>query len=158
ALLEGHHGIGKSEVLKQCASELGIDCHIRDLSLMEPPDLVGMPYTEDGRTRFAAPATLPQPGTRGLFILEELNRCPRYMLAPCLQLLSERCLNDYRLPPGWLPCASINPAGEGYQVEELDGAVLSRFVRLRVVPDVDEWLEWAEEHRVHDKVRAFVAA
>lgn len=157
-LLEGRHGVGKSEILKDAAAALGIDCYIRDLSLMEPPDLVGMPYAEDGRTRFAPPATLPQPGTRGLFVLEELNRCPRYMLAPCLQLLTERRLNDYGLPEGWLPCASINPSGEGYQVEELDGAILSRFMRLRVVASVDEWLAWAGRHGVHERICAFVAA
>jgi hypothetical protein len=155
-LLQGRHGIGKSEIVPQVAAELGIDCLVRDLSLMEPPDLIGLPRAaEDGRTRYAPPAWLPASG-QGLFLLEELNRCPRYMLAPCLQLLTARALNDYRLPPGWLPCAAINPAADGYHADELDQALLARFLRVEVAPALGEWLTWAGAHGVHEKIVQFV--
>jgi MoxR-like ATPase len=107
-LLVGRHGVGKSAVLAQAARELGGRCISRDLSLMEPPDLVGMPRLDGKVTRYLPPAFLPTKG-RGLIVFEELNRCPNYMRAPCLQLLTDRSLNDYRLPPGWLPAAAINP-------------------------------------------------
>src|SRR6266540_697586 len=42
-LLEGPTGIGKSELVKQVADELGIGFAVLDLSLLEPPDLVGLP-------------------------------------------------------------------------------------------------------------------
>ena len=75
-LLEGRHGIGKSMLFEQAAARLGIGHIIRDLSLMEPPDLVGIPKVgKDGRTHYAVPAWLPSSG-RGLLVFEELNRCP----------------------------------------------------------------------------------
>jgi MoxR-like ATPase len=78
-LLHGRHGVGKSAVLAAAAAHLGIGLIVRDLSLMEPPDLLGIPRVgEDGRTHYAVPAFLPQTG-RGLLVFEELNRCPRYM-------------------------------------------------------------------------------
>jgi MoxR-like ATPase len=40
-LLEGPTGIGKSELVRQTADELGIGFAVLDLSLLEPPDLVG---------------------------------------------------------------------------------------------------------------------
>jgi hypothetical protein len=156
-LLHGRHGVGKSTVLGETAARLGIGLIVRDLSLMEPPDLIGIPHVgEDGRTHYAMPAFLPQTG-RGLLVFEELNRCPRYMATPCLQLLTARQLNDYDLPPGWLPCAAINDAEEGYWVEDLDAALLSRFVQVKVVPEVRAWAQWARASRqVHEHIVAFV--
>lgn len=155
-LLHGRHGVGKSEILAQAARQIGMDTVVRDLSLMEPPDLLGLPQIgEDGRTHYALPSFLPCTG-RGLLVFEELNRCPRYMQAPCLQLLTARQLNDYVLPEGWLPCAAINDAADGYLADELDAALLSRFLQVTVVPDVTEWAHWARAHQVHSHIVDFV--
>jgi MoxR-like ATPase len=141
-MLCGGHGVGKSEFLKQSAAEMNINCFVRDLSLMEPSDLVGLPQVVGNRTVYAAPASLPSCG-RGLLALEELNRCPHFMLAPCLQLLTERRLNDYSLPKRWMVAAAINPSDGDYQVSQLDPALLSRFVQISVEPDAQQWLIWA---------------
>jgi hypothetical protein len=52
--------------------------------------------------------------------------------------------------------ACINPSGEGYDVEELDPALLARFSALNVKADVKSWLIWAESVGVHGAVREFV--
>lgn len=155
-LLVGGHGVGKSENLRQAAKRLGIGCIVRDLSLMEPPDLVGLPRVDGDRTRYLPPSFLPVEGTKGLLIFEELNRCPPFMRQPALQLLTDRCLNDYVLPPGWLPVASINPAGGDYEVADLDPALLSRFVQVGVVANRGQWLAWAREHHVLHAVIEYV--
>lgn len=159
--VEGPHGVGKSDMMGVAASELGIDVHVIDLSLCEPTDLVGLPILDDSLTRFAPPASLPRSG-RGLLVLEELNRAPRHVRSPCLQLLTARRLNDYALPGGWLPVACANPspdlsdevddAQDVYDVEALDPALLSRFVRVRVRPDADAWVAWAEANEAHPAV------
>jgi len=156
-LLVGKHGLGKSQILEQSAEELGIDYICRDLSLMEPPDLVGMPKIDEETTRYLPPAFLPRTG-KGLIVFEELNRCPSYMRSPCLQLLTARALNDYQLPKGWLPCAAINPAGGNYEVHELDNALLSRFVKVEVIPDRNEWLAWAGEEKLHPDILEYVSS
>jgi len=154
-ILEGPHGVGKSELVEQTAKSLSIGFITRDLSLLEPPDLVGLPTMKKGVTQYATPAFLPRSG-KGLLVFEELNRAERYMAAPCLQLLTARCLNDYVLPPGWLPIAAINPPDLGYNVNELDPALLSRFIRLRLEPSAKEWLEWAAGHGIHPAVIRYV--
>lgn len=156
-LIIGAHGIGKSQILEQAAAELEIDYRCRDLSLMEPPDLVGMPKLEGNTTRFLPPDFLPT-GGKGLLVFEELNRCPGYMRAPCLQLLTARTLNDYRLPAGWLPVAAINPPNVEYDVHELDPALLSRFVQINMAPDRKEWAAWAERVGVHRDVCNYVTS
>jgi len=156
-LLIGRHGVGKSDLVAQAAKALGISYICRDLSLMEPPDLVGMPKLDGGVTKFLPPSFLPTEG-KGILAFEELNRCPSYMRAPCLQLLTARCLNDYVLPPGWLPCAAINPSEEGYEVNDLDKALLSRFVKVQVIPDRAEWLGWSKNNHVCEEVRSYVGS
>lgn len=156
-MLIGRHGIGKSQLFEQAAEELEVDCIVRDLSLMEPPDLVGLPYTDNGRTRYAPPSFLPSNG-QGLLVFEELNRCEKYMLAPCLQLLTARRLNDYVLPEGWLPVAAINPAGDAYDVNEIDPALLSRFTKIEAEPSVPDFLAWAKANGVHPAVQQYVGS
>ena len=156
-LLEGSHGVGKSQLIEQAASELGIGCVVRDLSLMEPPDLIGLPEKKGARTVYLPPGFLPD-GGKGLLAFEELNRAERYMMSPCLQLLTARCLNDYALPQGWLPVAAINPAADGYDTNDLDPALLSRFIRIEVKADSGEWSKWAEGNGVQPAVIAYVKA
>jgi hypothetical protein len=156
-MLCGPHGIGKSELFKTAADRLGIRFITRDLSLMEPTDLAGIPYrdTAAGRTKYAPPAFLPQDGC-GLLTIEEINRAPRFVQSPCFQMLTERRLNDYALPKGWLTMAAMNPSDGDYLVDELDLALLSRFVLLHVRADVHEWTQWAETNGgVHPKVIEF---
>jgi hypothetical protein len=108
-------------------------------------------------TKYLPPAFLPTNG-KGLLVFEDLNRCDRYVRTPCLQLLTARCLNDYRLPAGWLPVAAINPADEDYEVFELDSAFASRFIQATVVPDQAEWLNWAADNGIHASVRDYIGS
>ncbi len=150
-LLEGPTGIGKSELVAQVAKELGIAYQVLDLSLLEPPDLVGLPVIENNRTSFAAPLALPHDGA-GILMLEELNRAERYIQQPALQLLTARRLHQYDLPDGWMTCAAINPEHDEYQVTPLDPALRSRFLNIAVRADRGEWLLWAREHALHPAV------
>lgn len=156
-LLEGATGIGKSEIVKGVAERLGIATIVLDLSLLEPPDLVGLPRIEDGRTTFAVPRALPQSGA-GILMLEELNRAERYIQQPALQLLTARRLHEYELPPDWVCFAAINPETGDYQVTTLDRALRARFLELSIRADRASWLAWAQLHGVHAGVVALAQA
>jgi hypothetical protein len=156
-LLEGPTGIGKSELVGQVARKLGIAHTVLDLSLLEPPDLVGLPIIEEGRTRYALPRFLPQSGA-GILMLEELNRAERYIQQPALQLLTARSLHEYVLPEGWVCFAAINPETGDYQVTPLDLALRARFLQVAVRPDRAAWLAWAGQNAVHPAVIALARA
>ena len=154
-LLEGPTGIGKSQIVSQFARAAGISVIVLDLSLLEPPDLIGLPIIEGGRTRYASPSELPTTG-RGIVMLEELNRAEIPVMQPALQLLSARRLHSYELPPGWTCVAAINPEDGEYQVNRLDPALRSRFLQLGVCADRPTWLAWAERANVHPIVQRVV--
>ncbi len=154
-LLEGPTGIGKSQVVAEFARAAGIQCVVLDLSLLEAPDLVGLPVIRDGRTHYASPSELPTDGC-GVLLLEELNRAEVPVMQPALQLLSARRLHAYELPPGWFCVAAVNPEDGDYQVNRLDPALRARFMQLAVCADRASWLQWAEARRVHPAVLSVV--
>jgi hypothetical protein len=156
-LLEGPTGIGKSEVVRQVADRLGVATVVLDLSLLEPPDLVGLPVVHEGRTTYAPPAVLPAGGA-GILMLEELNRAERYIQQPALQLLTARRLHEYELPGGWVCFAAVNPESADYQVTPLDRALRARFLSVAVRADRSAWLAWAQTHGVHPAVVALAQA
>ncbi|MBK6810742.1 MAG: AAA family ATPase [Sandaracinaceae bacterium] len=152
-LLEGPTGIGKSEIVRRVAERLGIATVVLDLSLLEPPDLVGLPIIASGRTTYAVPRILPE-GGEGILMLEELNRAERYIQQPALQLLTARTLHEYTLPEGWVCFAAINPETGDYQVTPLDRALRARFMNLSVRADRAAWLAWAQVSAVHPAIIA----
>ncbi len=154
-LLEGPTGIGKSQITAEFAGRSGLQHRVLDLSLLEPPDLVGLPQLRDGRTHYAFPAELPTDGV-GVLMLEELNRAEIPVMQPALQLLSARRLHAYELPPGWFCVAAVNPEQDDYQVNRLDAALRSRFLQVFVRADRDEWLRWAQRANVHPIVQRLV--
>ncbi len=154
-LLEGPTGIGKSQIVADFARQSGLDVIVLDLSLLEPPDLVGLPVIEGGRTRYASPAELPASG-RGILMLEELNRAELPVMQPALQLLSARRLHGYELPPDWSCVAAINPEDGDYQVNRLDPALRSRFLQVGVRAERDTWLDWAGRANVHPVIARVV--
>jgi hypothetical protein len=156
-LLEGPTGIGKSEIVRRVAERLGVATVVLDLSLLEPPDLVGLPVIHEGRTAYALPQILPRSGA-GLLMLEELNRAERYIQQPALQLLTARKLHEYELPPDWVCFAAVNPESADYQVTPLDRALRARFLTLSVRADRGAWLAWAQTHGVHPGVIALAQA
>lgn len=152
-LLEGPTGIGKSEIVRRVAERLGIATVVLDLSLLEPPDLVGLPVIADGRTTYAVPRILPEGGA-GILMLEELNRAERYIQQPALQLLTARRLHEYTLPEGWVCFAAVNPETADYQVTPLDRALRARFMNLSVRAHRVAWLGWAQGSAVHPAIIA----
>ena len=158
ALLIGTHGIGKSEFLASYAQTRGIESFVLDLSLLEATDLTGLPYREGGLTYFAPPAVLPPADLErpSMLVLEELNRCDRSVRQPCLQLLTARRLNQYHLPRACFVAASLNPEHLDYDVDTIDVALESRFVRLHVEPERSAWVLWARQAGVYGPVVRFV--
>jgi hypothetical protein len=152
-LLSGPTGVGKSEIIRRVATTLAIDVRVLDLSLLEPPDLVGLPVVVDGRTQYALPSILPRDGA-GILLLEELNRAERYIQQPALQLLSARRLHEYELPEGWVCIATVNPQTAEYHVTALDKALRARFLEVNVRADRASWLAWATMHNLHPGILA----
>ena len=170
-LLEGLHGIGKSEIVKQYCIENGYHYTALFLSHQEVGDLIGIPVTEmingENVTLWSKPVWLQRmtevasKGKHCVLLLDELNRAQTDVLNSALQLVLERQIHEHSLPTvdgiKTQVIACINPTSEGdYQVQEIDPALLDRFLKLEVEVDTEGWLNWARENNVNKIVRDFI--
>lgn len=168
-IMEGLHGIGKSNIVKQFAKENGYHLEELFLSHQEVGDLIGIPKTiEDANTTvttWSVPIWLQRSykaaaqGIPTILFLDELNRAPIDVRQSALQLVLERQIHEHSLPivngQRTLVVAAINPADD-YQVDELDPALLDRFLYIEVEADSKAWLKWARESGVNQVVRDFI--
>lgn len=136
--LEGESGIGKTEIVREAAVELGVPCIVVNLSAMEAADFSGLPQIdpETLMTRFARPAWLPEGG--GIVFFDEANRATIDTQQPLLTLLQDRHINGHAVHPDCMFVLAGNPAGKEYQVQDMDPALKQRVAIIRAEPDFTE--------------------
>lgn len=95
-----------------------------------------------------------------VLFLDELNRAPIDVRQGTMQLILEKELHCHKLPfingKQTQIVAAINPAGD-YQTDELDPALLDRFLFIKVEADYKSWLEYARSKSLNEIVRAYIA-
>lgn len=156
-LFIGPMGCGKSEIVKQVAAELGITLVDLRLAQMEPGDLIGIPYRDADRSKWAVPDWFPREGTKGIIFLDELNRAPNDVRQAVFQLIWDKKMHMHSLPKGWAVVAAINPDNTDYQVEALDKAMLRRFCVLSTEPHVETWMQYAVgEGKISPDITGFI--
>lgn len=154
--LWGSPGIGKSQIIKQTAAELGLAIQDIRAVLLDPVDLRGLPHVNgDGRAHWAIPDFLPRDGN-GVLFLDELNRAPTLVQNACFQLVLDRKLGEYTLPDGWRVVSANNRESDGGGVTRMPSALANRFVHLALEVDLDDWCAWAVTAGVEPVVIAFL--
>lgn len=155
--LEGHQGIGKTQILKQLAQEKGWDYKAIYCAQTSTEDLIGMPWIDktDNVTRFARPKLFPD-REKTIFVLEEINRAPLEVQQSVLQLLTDKKIGDFVLPEKTLICACINPTESMYQTQELDSVFINRLVKIPVETSTKEFIAYAKKRNFEEDIIAFM--
>lgn len=152
-LLKGPPGIGKSMAVKQFADKIEYEFVDLRLSELEPSDLVGMPYIENGLTKYAQPWWWPTHG-KVVVLLDEVDRAREEMQPVAMQLTLDRRAGGRNLPDGVIVFAACN--GEKFMTSAIDQALMNRFAAFDFTPSAEEWLRWAEGAGVHESVVNFI--
>ena len=164
-LLLGPHGIGKSQVVTKFYE--GIDYNVVTLFLgqmSDPGDILGLPYkkkvtlkdgTETEVMDFLPPAWWDEEKPFCLF-LDEINRGRPEILNVVMDLTLNKKIGGRKMPEGSVVVAAAN-VGDGYTVNDLDKALLDRFAPVIFKPTVDEWLHWASENDIDERVIDFIS-
>lgn len=125
------------------------------LSLMPPEDIQGIPFRPSPDANFFSFGDMDLLPTirnvewrklfppRGGIIFEELNRASRDTQNSVLELILNNQVHNHVIHPGWRhKVALVNPSREGYTVQEMDEALLGRFVILTATPDANDWIQY----------------
>ena len=191
-MLQGNHGIGKSaaafmyyKMLCKIHGEENVGYEDIRLSEREVGDLIGIPFRVLGQTYFAPPNWYPvhpvdckridtwlteagenfkplQSKPYGVLVLDEFNRSAPDVQQASFELSNDRRLGGIHVPDGWLIMAAMNEDKDIYNVNELDAALLNRFIVVKFTPSPADWYRYAE-YRVeaegmHPSVLAFLRA
>lgn len=97
-MIWGPPGIGKSSIVAQVSQQQEIACIDVRLSQLAPTDLRGLPVAEDGISKWYPPEFLPRDG-QGILFLDELNMAPPAMQGVAQQLILDRRVGSYVVPP-----------------------------------------------------------
>ena len=156
----GQPGIGKSDIADAVATATGrqyID--VRAL-LLDPVDLRGIPWRDrDNRTRWASPDFLPPSNDAGRFLinLEELPSAVPMVQAALYQLVLNRRIGEYELPPGASLIACGNRENDRGVVHRMVAPLASRFVHLELKSDHQDWCAWAAGAGIAPEVIFFIS-
>jgi hypothetical protein len=164
-VLLGAPGIGKSDIIK-LAVKTYADMIQQDMALKvfrgsycDPVDLRGLPEVKNGVTTYTMPGELPnakRDGDFGCLFLEEMGQTAPATQAAMMELLLERTIANYSLPPHWVVAGAANRAGDKAGSIRLNTAIENRVVFLDLEVDLDDWLKWAIPAGVRAEVMAFL--
>jgi hypothetical protein len=151
----GKPGIGKSSLVRDVATHLGIDYRDFRTTLMEPGDLRGLPRIDKHGTHWVPPAELPRTGA-GILMLEELPQADKEVQKILMQFTLDRRIGDYVLPPDWWIVALGNRVEDRSGANKLLAALANRFIHLNLDVNADTWLEWANQQGIDPRIRAYI--
>ncbi len=157
AFIWGPPGIGKSSIVRDIAEKASLPVIDLRASLLDPTDLRGIPSISNGLATWCPPAFLPRPNQApGLLFLDEINAAPPLVQASLYQLVLDRRIGEYELPPGWWIVAAGNRQQDRAVTFRMSSALVNRFIHLELGPDVNDWRDWAIEHRLDPMVVSFI--
>lgn len=166
-MFTGDAGLGKSQIAqswvkKQRLTNPNFGFVDLRIAYLEAPDLIGFPeVAKDNsgreRTMHRLPEFWPTEG-EGLILLEEPNRGTTGVMNCLMQLLTDRKVHNYELPPGWVIAACVNPDSSEYDVNTMDAALKDRFEEFEVEYDALTFLEYMEKSQWHENIQRFVGS
>lgn len=180
-LVVGESGIGKTALANKIAKDNGWSLVVIDGNLLKEGEIGGLPTVEaytyvdskgqkiqNKMTVYAVHTKLREidmeieKGNTVLLFIDELNRCEHTVQQELMNLILNREINGYNLDKNVKILAAMNPSNEygadlDYQVVDMDPAQENRFVWLNMEPDYNEWIRWAIENNLEQKVIEFIS-
>ena len=170
--LMGPPGIGKTAIMEQIASEMGVGLLSYSMTHHTRQSALGLPFiarkTYNGKEYEVSEYTMSEiiaavydlmeeSGIReGLLFLDEIN-CVSETLAPImLQFLQYKVFGRHRVPEGWIVVTAGNPPEYNNSVREFDIVTWDRLKRIDVEPDFGVWKEYAYERGVHPAILSYL--
>lgn len=180
-LIVGESGIGKTALSKEIAQENNWSLIVINGNLLKEGEIGGLPtiesyagvnakedQVEKKATVYAIHHKLREideeisQGKTVLLFIDEINRCEHTVQQELMNLVLNREINGYKLPEDVKILAAMNPSSKygsdfDYQVVDMDAAQENRFVWLYMEPHYKQWIDWAIEAGIEQKVIEFIS-
>lgn len=163
-MLESSPAIGKSSIIRQIAEEYNLKTIDVRLSQYERVDLNGYPHINDkGRTRFAPTEEFPLEGDEipdkydgWILFLDEFNSASIKVQTAAYKLILDRMVGQAKLHNDLHIICAGNKLSDNAIVNKLSTAMTSRLCHLKMKEHVDDWLKWAFEADIDQRIVSFI--
>ncbi len=166
-MLWGQPGIGKSQAVRQLASEIeyntGKRVNITDVRLMlfNPVDLRGIPTSNADKT--LAIWLKPQifnmdtsDNVVNILFLDEISAAAQSVQAAAYQITLDRVIGEHRLNDNCIVIAAGNRTTDKSVSYQMPKALANRLLHLEMVSDFNLWNSWAILNGIHKYVLGFL--
>tara|TARA_R110000751_G_scaffold30189_2_gene77460 strand:- start:231 stop:1280 length:1050 start_codon:yes stop_codon:yes gene_type:complete len=155
-LIRGPHGIGKSHLAKQIASNVSLPIIDKRLAQMTEGDVIGLPKVDDEVTRFLPLDWLLRACREPVvLLLDEINRATIEVQQCAFQLVLDREMNGNVLHKDTRIICAVNDSHE-YQINDMDPALLDRFWVTDLDPTTEDWIVWASDNGIDEIIIDFI--
>lgn len=161
--LWGPPGVGKSDLVRQIATDMGGVMMDFRLAIRQPTDIMGIPYynKDKGLMDWAPPVDLPTKEFAAKYpvvvlFLDEMNSAAPAVQAAAYQLVLDRRVGQYELPDNVVIVAAGNRETDKGVTFRMPTPLANRFVHLEVRVDFQTWFEWAVLNNIHKDVVGYL--
>ena len=171
-MVMGAPGLGKTAIMSQIASEMGIGYVSYTITHHTRQSAIGLPIIEKhvydneecSITRYTMSEIIASVHDmiesrgyeEGILFIDEIN-CVSETLAPAmLDLLQNKKFGPHRIPDGWILVAAGNPPEYNSSARMFDIATQDRIRVVEVEPDTEVWMRYAMSSGVHDAITFYL--
>lgn len=163
SMIWGPPGVGKSDIARQVADDLGAQFFEIRANLYDPVDVRGglkVEKQDDGsyRTKYGVPEDYPDPDLLGpvCMFLDELPNAPKATMNAFLQLTLDKKLGTYICPKDTFIIAAGNRAIDRAAVHEMPTPLKGRFQHYTVEANLDDFCAWAYQNDIDPSITSFL--
>lgn len=153
----GAPGIGKSAIVDQFATDVGLECVSLLGSQLAPEDIIGVPQIVDGRSVFCPPRMVAREEPYCLF-LDELNACSQEVQKAFYSLILERRIGEYHLPEGSIVIGAGNRSQDNAITRHMSSALINRMFHVELTAKASIWLNWAANNGIHPYIYDYISS
>ncbi|HEY8096863.1 MAG TPA: hypothetical protein VIE65_12340 [Methylobacter sp.] len=165
-IMLGPAGIGKTDIAFQSAEEEVFEYCYLNLSVLEAPDINGLPNIVEevinGKafrfSEYAPPRFLPRAGIsakKKVLIVDELDKAREELQNPMLELFQFRSVNGTKFDIQAVVATGNLPDEHAFS-RPLSHALTNRCALFKVTHSYDAWRDWATIHAVNPLVVGFL--
>lgn len=158
----GSPGLGKTQLPRQVAEELGVGFQCIHVPTLQPEDC-GLPIVNAKRdsVSFLVPGEkFPFEGSRwperGILVLDELAQADNALQKIMANLMQEREMHGRKLMDGWMIIATGNRATDRAGANRILSHLRNRMTTYEFEPHLDDWCAWALDNGIKPEVIQFL--
>lgn len=158
-------GMGKSSIVKGIGEEYNLKIIDLRLSSMEPTDLCGLPWFNNGKAQFQPFDVFPLEGTPipngyegWILFLDEFNSASRAVQAAAYKVVLDRMIGNHKLHDKCFIICAGNKASDNAITTRLSTAMLSRLIHLNMEVNFEDWRDnFALPNKIDERILAYLS-